>query len=58
MNYNDIDNTNETPTKEEKKILLELICNEQAHTIIKNHMKYNSDKYKKLEKLKVKIKDF
>lgn len=58
MNYNDIDNTNETLTKEEKKILLELICNEQVHMIIKNHMKYNSDKYKKLEELKLKIKDF
>lgn len=41
-----------------KKILLELICNEQVRMIIKNHMKYNSDKYKKLEELKLKIKDF
>lgn len=43
--------------KEEKKMLLELICNEQVHMIIKNHNKYCSDKYKSLEKLKVKIKD-
>ena len=43
--------------KEEKKILLELICNEQIHMIIKDHTKYDSDKYIKLEKLKVKIKD-
>ena len=43
--------------KEEKKLLLELICNEQVHMIIKDHTKYESDKYKKLEKLKVKIKD-
>lgn len=43
--------------KEDKKILIELICNEQAHMIIKDHTKYESDKYKKLEKLKVKIKD-
>ena len=43
--------------KEEKKILIELICNEQTHMIVKDHTKYESDKYKKLEKLKVKIKD-
>ena len=43
--------------KEEKKVLLELICNEQVHMIIKDHTKYNSDKYQKLEELKVKIKD-
>ena len=41
--------------KEEKKIVLELICNEQVHMIIKDHTKYESDKYKKLEELKVKI---
>ena len=35
----------------------ELICNEQTHMIIKEHTKYESDKYKKLEELKVKIKD-
>ena len=44
-------------TKEEKKILIELICNEQTHLIIKDHTKYESDKYKKLEELKVKIND-
>ena len=43
--------------KEEKKVLIELICNEQTHMIIKDHNKYDSDKYKKLEELKVKIKD-
>ena len=43
--------------KEEKKLLIELICNEQTHMIIKDHTKYMSDKYKKLEELKVKIKD-
>ena len=43
--------------KEEKKMLIELICNEQTHMIIKEHTKYESDKYKKLEELKVKIKD-
>ena len=44
--------------KEEKKMLIELICNEQAHMIVKDHTKYDSDKYKKLEELKIKIKDF
>ena len=44
--------------KEEKKLLLELICNEQVHMIIKDHTKYESDKYVRLEELKVKIKDF
>ena len=43
--------------KEEKKLLIELICNEQTHMIVKDHTKYDSQKYKKLEKLKVKIKD-
>lgn len=44
-------------TKEEEKLLLELISNEQIHMIIKDCNKYESDKYKKLEELKVKIKD-
>lgn len=43
--------------KEEKKMIIELICNEQTHMIIKDHTKYDSDKYKNLEALKVKIKD-
>ena len=43
--------------KEEKKLLLELICNEQTHMIIKDRTKYDSDKYIKLEELKVKVKD-
>ena len=44
-------------SKEEKKLLIELICNEQTHMIIKDHAKYDSDKYRKLEELKIKIKD-
>ena len=43
--------------KEEKKMIIELICKEQTHKIIKDHTKYDSDKYKKLEVLKIKIKD-
>ena len=44
-------------TENEKKLLVELICNEQTHMIVKDHAKYKSDKYKALEKLKVKVKD-
>lgn len=44
-------------TKDDKKTIIELICNEQTHMIIKDHTKYESEKYKKLEKLKIKIKD-
>ena len=44
-------------TKDERKMLLELICNEQVHMIIKDHTKYESNKYIKLEELKVKIKN-
>lgn len=47
----------ESLSKEEKKMLIELICNEQTHMIIKDHTKYDSNKYKSLEALKVKIKD-
>ena len=44
-------------TENEKKLLVELICNEQTHMIIKDHTSYDSDKYKELEALKIKIKD-
>ena len=44
-------------SKDERKMLIELICNEQTHMIVKDHTKYESEKYKKLEELKVKIKD-
>lgn len=40
--------------KEEKKLLLELIGNEQIHMIVKDHTKYDSEKYKMLESLKIK----
>lgn len=42
-------------TDKEKKILLELISNEQIHMIIKDCSKYESDMYRQLEELKVKI---
>ena len=44
-------------SKHEKKMLIELISSEQIHMIIKDHTRYDSDKYKELERLKVKIKD-
>ena len=43
--------------KEEKKLLLELICNEQTHMIVKDHTSYDTYEYKELEALKVKVKD-
>ena len=43
--------------EKEKKLLLELISNEQIHMIIKDNTKYESEKYKMLEKLKVTVKD-
>lgn len=47
--------SNKCFTKEERKLLLELICNEQVHMIIKDNTKYESEKYKKLEELKIKV---
>lgn len=43
--------------KEERNILLEMVCNEQLHMIKKDVAKYKSCKYKTLEKLKVKLKN-
>lgn len=41
----------------EKKIIIELICKEQTNMIVKNHTLYGSEKYKRLEEIKIKIKD-
>ncbi len=46
-----------TFNKEEKKLILELICNEQIRMIMKDASKYDSKRYKSLEKMKVMIKD-
>ena len=43
--------------KKEKRLLLELISNEQIHMLLKDNKKYKSEKYIALEKLKVKIKE-
>lgn len=44
-------------SSKDKKAIIELICNEQTHMIIKNPESYGSSKYQHLEELKVKIKD-
>ena len=44
-------------TKEEKEVLLDLICSKQIHLILENHKNYENEKYQNLEELKVKIKD-
>lgn len=44
-------------TKEEKEVLLDLICSKQIRLILKNHKNYENEKYQNLEELKVKIKD-
>ena len=43
-------------TENEKKLLVELICNEQTHMIVKDHTSYDTYEYKELEALKVKVK--
>ena len=43
--------------KDDKRTIIELICNEQTRMIVKDNTKYESDKYKKLEHLKIKVKD-
>ena len=57
MYLNNNENISQILSKDDKKIMIELICNEQTHMIVKDHTKYESEKYKKLEELKVKIKD-
>ena len=54
---NEIFTKHNTLTKAEKKLIIEMICNTQTHKIIKNPSAYETDKYKKLEALKIKIKD-
>ena len=44
-------------TENDKTLLVELICNEQTHMIVKYHTSYDTYEYKELEALKVKVKD-
>ena len=46
-----------TLNKEERRLLIELICDKQTKMIVKDYNSYDSDKYKRLEVLKIKIKD-
>ena len=43
--------------KGRKKLLIELICKEQTEMIVEDSSNYVSDKYKKLEEIKVRVKD-
>lgn len=44
-------------SKDERRMLIDLICDKQTRMIVKDHTKYKSKEYKELEKLKVRIKD-
>lgn len=44
-------------TTSDKKILLDLLCNEQVHLLLKDHTAYESERYMKLERLKIAVKD-
>ena len=44
-------------TQVDRKLLLDLICNEQVRMIVKDCHSYESDRYKKLERLKIAVKD-
>ena len=44
-------------TEKEREMLIKLICNEQIHMIIKHPERYDTEEYKTLEELKVKVKD-
>lgn len=52
-----VNNIEENINTEDKQILLKLICNEQTHMLVKDNTKYELDEYKRLEELKVKIKE-
>lgn len=44
-------------TREEREVLINLICKKQTKLISKDRLAYESKKYIGLEKLKIKIKD-
>ena len=51
------ESNNDAISKREKKMLIGLICDEQTRMIVEDHTQYDSDRYKDLETLKIKIKD-
>ena len=44
-------------TKDQKKVAIDFICKKQTKMIIENKDNYDSDEYKELETIKVKIKN-
>lgn len=44
-------------SKDEKSLLINMICHRQTSMIVKDPTSYESDEYKNLESLKVKIKN-
>lgn len=44
-------------SEHDKNILLNLICNEQTHMLMKKDKYYESSAYRDLEELKVKVKN-
>lgn len=44
-------------TTSDKKVLLDLICNEQVHLLLKDNTVYESERYMRLERLKILVKD-
>lgn len=57
IGYTWADSNNDAISKREKKMLIELICDEQTRMIVEDHTQYDSNRYKDLETLKIKIKD-
>lgn len=43
--------------KEDRKLLIELICKEQTNMIVEDCKLYDSERYKQLEGLKIEIKE-
>lgn len=44
-------------TTSDKKVLLDLICNEQVYLLLKDNAAYESERYTKLERLKITVKN-
>lgn len=56
MHCNDNELNNDFHT-EDKKLLLDLICSEQVNMLLENNTSYESERYMRLERLKVMVKD-
>lgn len=51
------ENTNNAFSNDEKTLLINMICHRQTSMIVRNPTSYESDEYKNLEALKIKIKN-